>query len=302
MKTTYSLAEAKEIISNASSDADLSTITQMDEGHSSQVFMFTTAIGKSLVFRIRDSLKDLEADKFAHNRYGNYIPIPDFIASGHIDAHTCFAITKHVDGQTLSTLSETEFNFTLGSFQKNLAAIYNIDISNGSGYGDIDTNTGDSPSVSWKESLENELIDLNPENLRKHSEAIGLEHHTVDKLVAQLYKYLPYVSEKRRLLHGDPGGDNVIVRNNEIVAFLDWEQMAYGDWVRDFSRFGYWGLRDYGDIDDFGKKFGLEIENIHERKAVYWAINSLRNIEFTARISSEKGAKWLRTHIEEKII
>ena len=302
MKTTYTINEVRQFLKKIKSETVPSSVKQLTEGHTSQVFSFETNTGNEYVIRLRESKKDLQADRYAFQNFSSSLPIPEVIDIGIFYDTTHYAITPLIEGVTLNILSQDSFNNSLNSVKDAIANTFKTDISNASGYGDPDFETGDAPAPTWKESLQNELATLNPEMLEKSAANIGLSKDSVDTLIKQFKTYLPYVSEYRRLLHGDPGGDNIIVNDHSVAALLDWEQMAYGDWLRDFSRFEYWNKNNYGDAKEFAETYGLEAEHIRERKAVYWAINALRGIEFADRDKSEKVTKWLQVNLQRIIL
>lgn len=302
MKTTHDAKDVSDFLRETRFNADATTISALAEGHTSQVFRFQTHDGEDYVFRIRASKKDLLADQYAYNHFSNTLPIPAFMQIGQFDRIAYYCVTEYIQGDMLNALNDAEFQQCLPAVQRILAKTFQIDVSKTSGYGDIDFDTGNAQDATWKDSLKNELSDLNVENLRQSAKNINLPDDMVDKFVKQFNDNLPYVSEIRRLLHGDPGGDNVLVNDGEVVALLDWEQMAYGDWMRDFSRFSFWEKNDYGDALEFANEFGLEAEHIKERTAVYWAINALRNIEFADIQKSKKVAMWMRAHAKDKFI
>jgi aminoglycoside phosphotransferase (APT) family kinase protein len=302
MKTTYTIKEVGNFLNHIQINADIATIIPMAEGHTSQVFRFQTHDGKHYVFRIRTSKKDLLADQYAYNHFSKTLPVPAFIEIGQFDIAAYYCVTEYIQGDMLNTLNDAEFQQYLPAVRRILAKTFQTDISKTSGYGDVDFDTGNAHDLAWKDSLKNELSDLNVENLRQSAKNINLPDDMVDKFVKQFNDNLPYVSETRRLLHGDPGGDNVLVNDGKVVALLDWEQMAYGDWMRDFSRFSFWEKNSYGDALEFANEFDLEAEHIKERTAVYWAINALRNIEFADIQKSEKVAEWMRIQARHKLV
>lgn len=302
MKTTYSAEEVALFLAREYPVAATSSLQPMAEGHSSQVFSFKTITCDALVMRIRSSEKDLLADRYAYANFSSTLPVPMFKQIGRFDDTTYYCITELIQGRMLNSLSEDEFNQYLPVVQQSLADTFYMDISTTSGYGNVNSETGNGSDISWKKSLENELGKLDIDSLKQNAKNINLPDGLVDRFVDQFRTNLPYVSEVRRLLHGDPGWDNMLVSEGRVVAVIDWEQMAYGDWVRDFSRFSYSGLSSYGDIIEFANRFNLEAESIRERVAAYWAINALRDIEFADRHPSDKVANWLRKNAANRLV
>ena len=301
MKTTFSLREIEKFLSLRTGILS-GSLTQLTEGHSSQVVGFATTDNKRLVIRIRDDEQDLLADKYAFEHFSGNLPIPKVLEVGRFDYNAYFCISQFVEGNTVISLERNSFNEILPNIHDIFAATFHTDITSTQGYGDINVITGSGQQPTYKEFLKTELKQLDVEKLRVDATTIGLSDKLVDKLVAQFEDNLPYVSEVRRLTHGDPGGDNLIVNKGLVTGVIDWEQMAYGDWVRDFSRFGYFGNNQYGDALTFAKQFHLEADSLDERKAVYWAINALRDIEFAATRHDDKVAQRLRKELQQKIL
>ncbi len=297
MKTAYSITEVEHFLSRTHSGFVSDSVKQLVEGHTSQVFSFETSAGL-YVIRIRDNKKDFEADIFAFQNFSEQLPIPEVFGTGTFDDVSFYAIAPYIDGDTLNTESSDAFTETLPNVKETIAKTFQSDISAFTGYGNPYFNTGNAVATTWKNALLNELEALGGAKLSFHATNIGLPEDSVAKLINQFKNNLPYVSEYRRLLHGDPGGDNMIINNGKVVALLDWEQMSYGDWLRDFSRFEFWSKNDYGDTGEFAAQYNLESEHLNERKAVYWAIHALRAIEFADVQGSEKVAKWMRSNIE----
>jgi hygromycin-B 4-O-kinase len=300
MKTNYKLTDVERFLEARISIA-ANSLTQLSEGHSSQVICFTSG-GKQLVIRIRENEQDLIADKYASEHFSTSLPIPKFLEVGSYDDKAFYCISNFVEGVTVLSLGSDEFTRILPEILDTLAATFSVDITNTHGYGYINIITGEGRYPSYKAFLNSELELLGRENLYKHANKINIGAKLVDNLIMQFENNLRYVSEFRRLTHGDPGGDNMIVKNGEIKGIIDWEQMAYGDWMRDFSRFEFYGDDRYGDAASFAKKYKLETEDLERRKAVYWAISALRDIEFAVTQNNEQVARRLQQDIEHKIL
>lgn len=292
MKTNYSSQDVTQFLVDSFA-AQPKTIRRLAEGHSSQVFGFTGTDCVEFVLRIRSDYNDLLADKFAYEQFASYLPIPEVIDIGSFGARDYYCVSRKVNGVTANLLSVSDFNIVLPEIKLTIAKTFSADISQFSSYGEIDPSTGKGAHKSWNAALANELEQLDTSVLVQSAKMIGLSEATVTTLIARFEQNLPFVSEVRSLLHGDPSNDNLFVDNGKVSGIIDWEQMAYGDWLRDFSRFSYWGIHDYGDTAEFAHQFCLDAKNINERTAVYWAILSLRNIEFAATQKSEKVTQWL---------
>jgi aminoglycoside phosphotransferase (APT) family kinase protein len=300
MKTAYTLSEIENFLASRMTILP-GSLEQLTEGHSSQVFAFTSD-DKRLVIRIRGDEQDLLADKYAYEHFDNGLPIPKVLQIDRYNDKSFFCISEFIEGLTTFSLDRNEFSEMLPAILDIFANTFYVDITRTSGYGDINVITGEGKYPSYKAFLESELEILGIERLHKYAETISLDNKYIDDLVGQFENNLPYVSEVRRLTHGDPGGDNMIVKDGAIKGIIDWEQMAYADWMRDFSRLEYYGDDRYGDAAGFAVQYMLESENLPQRKAVYWAINALRDVEFAATQNSKQVVQRLRRDIKQKIL
>jgi len=52
----------------------------------------------------------------------------------------------------------------------------------------------------------------------------------------------------RAYIHGDYGGDNILFRDGQIVAVLDFDFLAYRERVADLARTLYWGIGPFGSV------------------------------------------------------
>jgi len=301
MKTNYTHQDMQRFLEKRM-DIMPDCIESLVEGETSQVVSFVRSDGQKLVLRIRGRQKDLLADKYAYEQFGGSVPIPEFLEVGRFASDAYYCITVFTDGVTAKSLLPEELADVLPIIQNVLAKIYTMDVTSTLGYGYIDIETANAPDSSWKSSLIHERDLLGLDELRHHAQNIGLLDTTIDRLNGQFETNLPYVSEIRRLLHGDPGHDNLLILEGKINAVIDWEQMAYGDWARDFSRFESGGHAYYGDITEFGTKYGLETENMRERTSVYSAIRMMRDIEFAGSQKNERVAAWVRDRIKKRIV
>ena len=131
---------------------------------------------------------------------------------------------------------------------------------------------------------------------------IELHHYLRTANRSKFERNLPYASEVRWLFHGDLGFDNLLLLDGEVTGVIDWAQMSYGDWMRDFFRLDFWGPGRYGDATQFAAQYELEAEHIDGRIALYHAHNALLTIDFSFRHKNESTSEWLRIHAAEKLV
>lgn len=289
MKTSLSLSDIEAGLFSLGKQPE--GLAQLDEGQVAQAFKFMSG-GSSYVLRISQTERDFLADKFISKNFSNSLPVPHVYEIGAFTVNTFYCISEYKLGNTVKSINDSELARNLPEIQDTLAAIFLTDITEYSGYGGPNFETGNAPFVSWRNAISS-LLEKNSQDLRKNAVNIDLDPVIVDKFLKQYEKYLPYASEQRYLLHGDPGFDNMIIKDGKIVAVIDWAQFGYGDWMSDFARISFWRDGGYGEPDEFAKKFDLSNKHLEQRQKLYWAINALLAIEFADKAKNESVKKWL---------
>jgi hygromycin-B 4-O-kinase len=301
MKTTYSPEKVTSFL--GSIEAALpDSLVQLTEGHISQAFSFEKEQGDKYVLRISARQEDFVADKYAADNFGTSLLVPKVTDIGQFEESAYYCISRFVEGTPSNLVSEQELAAALPNIQNTLAKIYQFDVSTSTGYGHLNTTTGNAKHNSWKEAIGQEIEQAGLQSFRDSAAKIGLDPEIADKFIAQFRKNLPYASEVRRLLHGDPAFDNMLIKNGRVTAIIDWSSMGYGDWMSDFAYLGFWWPGRYGDAKTFARTYGLEDDHIEERLALYWATNALRTIAFADNAKSEAVGNWLKFFVSSKLV
>ena len=301
MKTTYSHEDIQYFLV-VKEHADPESIAQLQEGHISQALRFETIDGEKLVLRIAETDDDFRADKYVYDTFGAALHVPKITEIGVFSGTAAHCISELALGKTTDALSSDEMERALPSIQNALAAIFLHDISNTTGYGHPDLSTGNASYSNWKEASGREIEERGIEAFRTNASNIGLDGALIDKFFIQFRTNLPCASEQRRLLHGDPAFNNMLVDNDQVTAIIDWAQFGYGDWMSDFARLDFWHPGRYGDSKVFATKYGLDANNLQERKALYWATNALWTIEFADKAKNTDVTHWLQEYVATKLV
>lgn len=301
MKTTHSQDGVEALLKNIEY-AKPNSLMSLTEGHTSQAFAFEAEDGKKFVLRIAESQVAFAADKYAADVFGQVLLVPPVIDIGTFDDNSFYCITEMVDGKTSNTISDAELAEALPAIWQSLAGIYTYDISTTHGYGPVDPATGNARFSTWHARLEEGIESGGVQSFRQHATNIGLDTELVDKFYDQFRSHLTFASETRRLLHGDPAFDNMLVDGEKVTAIIDWEQMEYGDWVSDCSRLDFWWPGRYGNIRSFADEYGLDADNLNERVALYWATNALWTIEFADKAKSKETSDWLIEYLPKRLV
>jgi len=301
MKTEYTPEDVRQFL-QTTEHANPDSIEQLAEGHISQALGFETLNGNKFVIRIAPHRKDFQADKYAGDTFGHTLLVPKVIDIGEFGENAFYCISERATGIPSNILSQAEINMALPDIHQVFARIFQTDISTTSGYGEIDTKTGNAESNSWRTNLSGAIEGISVESYKESARYVGIDPALIDSLIEQFHRNLPYASETRRLFHGDLGFDNLLIDNGKVSAVIDWAQMGYGDWMRDFARLNFWRQGRYGDTEEFAKKYDLEAEHIKERTALYYAVNALLTIDFSYQHKNNTTSEWLRDHVAKKLI
>lgn len=301
MKTSYSPEYVRQFL-ETTEHANPETIEQLTEGHISQALSFETIDGDKQVLRISAKDEDFKADQYAFDQFGDELPIPKVLEIGRFGDDAFYCVTERARGSISNTIPQEDMPAALPSIHKTFAKIFETNVSGTTGYGDMDITTGNASYGSWNAALLSNLNSMGVEALKEHARNIDLDPHLVDGFVAQFHANLSYASEVRRLLHGDLGFDNLLLDGNEVTAVIDWAQMGYGDWMRDFAKFDFWWPNRFGDPKEFAEKYQLDMDSIQQRTALYWATTALETISFSDRFKNKNTTTWLHEHAKEKLI
>lgn len=299
MKTTYSREDVRQLLQTRE-HANPDSIQQLAEGHNSQALSFEVMDGSRYVVRISKKEDDFLADKYASEHFGDRLPVPKVVEIGGFGDSAHYCITEYAKGEITDAFSDEELQLILPTIHDVFAQTFHTDISTTTGYGEIDTRTGNAKSKTWRESLEGWLAKTNVKSLKGNARNIGIDPALIDEFIGQFHANIAYASEVRRLFHGDPGFNNLLIDNGQVSAVIDWERMGYGDWMRDFAWLDFWWLGRFGDATEFALKYDLEADNIPERRALHWSVNALSTIQFADEHKSESTASWLREHVADK--
>jgi len=297
-KTCY---HRDQILSFLENSEDLSPgFEELVEGTESQAVAVHDRNGNALVLRLSSSDDGFRMDQYAARTFGGFLPIPNVVRIGKSDKHAYYCLTTQAQGIQSNKLTLDELRAALANIHKALADIFKADISSMTGYGRPVLPEGDAAHPSWRSVINRSAGDL--EKYRRHAANLDLRPSLVDHLIFQYERHLNYGSETRCLLHGDPAHDNMLIKDGQVTAIIDWSLLCYGDWMSDFATISFWWPEVYGDPVLFAHEFHLDSANIRERTALYWAMNALKAVEWTDRHKSEIIYQWLHDNLEQRLL
>jgi len=241
-------------------------------GHHSQAYKFETE-DNTLVLRISPKKDHFLRDKFIADRWPDLL-VPKVVETSRFEGGGYYAVSEYVEGNVLA--SGWEFNPELNpkdvkdSFVEALVNIAKTDVSSTSGYGKI-LDDGRGEFDSWQDFLMAVFESGTGANIKiKRQVEEGLyDSKLLEQAEAATRKLLADTStyETKHLLHGDFQPHNVIVKEKDVVAVLDWGNAKYGDFAYDIMWCVMHGpeVASLKEIKSTYKRSGLDTTEIHTR-------------------------------------
>ena len=265
-------------------------------GETSQAFSFAMK-GRAYVIRIHTTIDDFKKEKYAYEHFASSdIPIPRFIGLGKVVDDYFYAITEQAKGVNLDALDLKTREKLVPQLFFILDAIHAVDVSDKSGYGDIE-NSGNAHFKSWKEFI----LSINSEDYFHWStifQTTIMKQDVFDLLYKKLVDLIQYCPEERALVHGDFGFSNVISDGERITGVVDWSLMIYGDPLYDVAWLDLWS-----EQIPFGKLYKERIpknnisKHYEERLISYKIHQGIGALEFFAKSGQENSYMWLRQRL-----
>ena len=282
-------------------------LARAPRGQISETWFFS-ACGKDYVIRlIRRKLGFLlRKDQFITERVLNRgastdaIPVARFVATGESD-ETVFTITERVHGELVDEMDDAAVEALIPTMLDMLDRIHETSLDGLSGYGGFD-HQGSAPHTSWPEYLLS-VADADPNGFHGNWHHLFddsiLERDLFETLLAEMRRLLPHCPAERHLIHGDYGADNMIARDGEIVAVLDWANARLGDFLWDIAWLGIC-MPDHDVVGTALSRYaskGQRLASAEARLRCYYCYIGLDTLRFFARSNHEDGYRWIRSRI-----
>ncbi|MHA1954841.1 MAG: aminoglycoside phosphotransferase family protein [Candidatus Heimdallarchaeaceae archaeon] len=280
-------------------------------GEFSQAFSYDTR-GQSHVIKIRNTRKQFEKELMAYESIeekDNTIPIPRIFDIGlfreNANDRLFYCISEKVEGKILTDYRYSELKIIDPFLIRMLIKIHRVDISDTKNFGKW-TKFEQTSYKSWK----NYILDfMNGQKVywnKIFSNGIFEKelHQTLSKEIEEL---LEYSSEKRHLVHGDYGYDNVLATpQGKITGVIDWEHSMFGDFVYDIAWLDFWGFvqeNNYWKIYKriYEKIYDDKIVNYDERLRCYRLYIGLGALAFFSDSSQKKSYLSAKERVEKLI-
>ncbi|HEX7993530.1 MAG TPA: phosphotransferase [Streptosporangiaceae bacterium] len=195
--------------------------------------------GREHVIRFGAHVEDFRKDAAMAEHSCAALPIPGVSEIGSA-GEGYFAVSERVSGQLLDQIDGAAMGAVLPSLLATLDAIAAVDVAGGQGYG-IWAPSGFAAAASWPEAL----LAVSQETARVPGWRARLAASPTgaapfDRAFARLGGLVSGLNVPRRLIHGDLLNRNVLVRDDQIAAVIDWGNALYGDALYDAAWLIYW--------------------------------------------------------------
>ncbi|WP_410792318.1 phosphotransferase family protein [Kribbella sp. C-35] len=187
--------------------------------------------GRIACLRISRSTRAFAKDQWAHEMLGDRLPVPRIWELGVLDNNRAFCLSEWMPGKTLQDLTPTEVKRALPAVFDAWSSIANCNLDNISGYGDFDAETQLAPHETWQEVLQAPTLKAtswDPTWTAPRSKQLTELLDTYNTLIADC-------PDKRQLVHGDWGSNNLLIADGRVTAVLDWENATIGDPLYDVA-------------------------------------------------------------------
>jgi len=212
-----------------------SPITNLKElmgGKHSKAFSYEYS-EKGLIIRFNTDNKGFLKDKYAYEHFGKYIPIAKVIEiSTYKDLFYC--ITEKISGETARDQYNKENFSSLPLLYSSVEEISKIEAI-GTGYGYLDLN-GNAPYLSSSDYIKSVYRSKDLFDWGEIFQISFVNKNFTDYVAERMEHFAQFATEKRELLHGDFGADNVFIKDNTVSGIIDWEKMRVGDHFLDIGR------------------------------------------------------------------
>ncbi len=306
VKTKVEFAKVDSFLENLF-NSKVDNLMTLGGGEFSQAFSFVFEKNK-YVIKIRKTRKSFEKEKIAHEiltMKKTSIPIPKIHDIGLFQENQqkklYYCISDRVPGKILTEYRFSELKQIDPFLIRMLINIHKVDISDSINYGQW-KRYDKTYFQSWREYI----LDF-VKNQKKYWNKMfstGLfDKDLYKKITKEIENLIVYCSEKRYLIHGDYGFDNVLATpKGEITGIIDWELSMFGDFVYDIAWLDFWSFIQDGIHSKlyrriYGKLYNEEINNYTERLNCYKLYIGLASLAFFSE--SLQQAKY--TEVKERV-
>ena len=207
---------------------------QLTEGEESRAFG-VTADGQDLVVRISRSRVGFDKDAYAYRHFRSVnVPVPEVLSIEAFET-AWLCISVRIPGQTLQALGASAALYA-GAIADTIQAIAKTEVPASSGFGPFDAD-GRATFAHWRDYL---AAIADPVHFDWSAVSSLVPPGTVKPLLQRITDLAGYCTDRRQLIHGDFGSNNVLVGSGAVTGVLDWSEAMWGDALYDVANIFFW--------------------------------------------------------------
>jgi hygromycin-B 4-O-kinase len=266
-------------------------VAPIGQGDWSQAFSFQQG-DANLIARFGYHTEDFYKDQYAMRFHAKYLPVPRVLTIEK-GLGRYFCLSERAYGEMLEGLEEPQMIRIVPTVFRMLDALRTADITATTGFGGWDARgeNGNAPHETWQDYL----LAVDDESERVHGWHQNMRDSFVDTSVydqalAYLKSHLDYCPNSRHLLHNDLLHFNVLVKEQEIRAIVDWGNALYGDFLYELAAFTFYApwypamasINWREEARAYYVKVGVDIPHFDERLRCYEAHLGLSGMAYNA--------------------
>lgn len=237
-------------------------VSKLAQGMLATAYEFQIS-GTKYIVRISHFEEDFLKDRYAFQHFSApFLPIAKILAVGQLQGPIIFAISEKMPGQTMEQLlRKAPLSFTR-PLEKTLRALLNLQPP-ASGFGLMDTN-GKGIDSSWKKAMSSLHNRKLPTAWQRspHQPFFSITFWNKAQSYLELLRHV--LPEVRYIVHGDFGFDNLLLKDNQVTAVLDWAETKIGDPLYDIAWLDFWAPQY-----NYGQKFQALYEDFPDLRPFY---------------------------------
>lgn len=213
-------------------------VKELSGGLVSQTYLFEVG-EERFIFQVGNYLESYKKERFIDEKYNKILPVRHVLEVHKTDHELAYSISKFIEGDKLFDLNSQQLLDIVPAVLNTLEALESVEVSEyREGYGYFDS-TGNASYPTWLDFLKavyNHDI-YNWASLEKK----GMDSEVVNKAIQELKAHIKSVNfSKKNIVHGDLGSFNLLAKDNQITAIIDWSLALYGDHLYDKANFLFW--------------------------------------------------------------
>ncbi len=197
-----------------------------------------TAVGRFHPRNLQNGYFSVEASvaKFAlNNSIKSAIPL--LVHCSQYDLDLDFILFENIDGQNMKTWiveNPTDEEKLVGACGQEMAKLHNLKVE-GYGFFDNEIARHEGKLIGIKKSYKEHCLSALDENLRIITEAGYINTRQSKKIVELFHNSKLLECQTPSLIHNDMADWNVIVKDGELIALIDWDECHGGDPIADIA-------------------------------------------------------------------